>query len=283
MKRATLVLALAACDEPLDQRLAIVRESRMLAVIAEPAEAKPGSQVMYRAVLAGPDGPLSTVPRWSYCMAPKPPTEDNAVSNECIGEDQLLDLGTLLEVTGTLPSDACTRFGPDTPPGGFRPRDADSTGGYYQPVRVDADDVLAFGLSRITCKLPTAPSEVAREYDLHYVANQNPTLDAIELDPVPANTDVTLTVSWPAESVETYLHYDPLSQRLVERREAMRLSWFATAGSLAVDASAVGEDETATSVSTTWRTPAAGAASVWFVLRDSRGGIATQYRLIDVK
>lgn len=283
MKRATLVLALAACDEPLDQRLAIVREPRILAVVAEPAEAKPGSQVMYRAVLAGPDGPLSTVPRWSYCMAPKPPTEDNAVSSECIGEDQLLELGTLLEVTGTLPSDACLRFGPDTPPGGFRPRDADSTGGYYQPVRVDAVDVLAFGLSRITCKLPTAPSEVAREYDLHYVANQNPILDAIELDSVPANTDVTLTSSWPAESVETYLYYDPLSQRLVERREAMRLSWFATAGSLAVDASAVGEDDTGTSVSTTWRTPAAGSAYVWFVLRDSRGGIATQHRLIDVK
>jgi hypothetical protein len=61
------------------------------------------------------------------------------------------------------------------------------------------------------------------------------------------------------------------------RREAMRLSWFATAGSIDVDASAVGEDDDATSVTTIWHAPAMpGLATVWLVLRDSRGGIATQ-------
>ena len=270
------VIALAGCDDALDQRLAIVDAPRVLAIAAEPAEAKPGAQVTYRALVAGPAGPLVDVPRWTYCTAPKPPTEDNAVADRCLGDasDALVELGTTAEVTGMLPSDGCLRFGPDTPPGGFRPRDPDSTGGYYQPLRADVVGEIAVALSRITCKLPTAPTEVARDYDLHYVANENPALDPLVLDRVPANTGVTLTATWPAEAVETYLYYDTLSQRLVDRREAMRVSWFATAGVLAVDASAVGEDDAGTSVSTTWHTPAAGEAWLWIVLRDSRGGIA---------
>lgn len=277
MRRAGLVLLLLAsgCDDALDQRLAIVDAPRVLAIAAEPAEAKPGTAVTYRALVVGPDGPLADVPRWAYCTAPKPPSEDNAVSEHCLDgtADALVELGTTAEVAGTLPSDGCLRFGPDTPPGGFRPRDPDRTGGYYQPVRADVVGEVAVGLSRITCKLPTAPAEVARDYDLRYVANASPTLEPIVLDSVPAHSDVTLIATWPADAAETYLYYDALAQRLVERREAMRVSWFATAGSLAVDASAVGEDDTATSVSTTWHTPGAGDAWLWFVLRDSRGGI----------
>lgn len=282
MRRAWLVL-LAACDSGLDQRLAIVDQPRVLAMRAEPAEAKPGSAIVYSALVASPDGPVADAPSWAYCTAPKPPTEDNAVSEQCIATSALVDLGTNPEVTGTLPSDGCIRFGPDTPPGGFRPRDPDPTGGYYQPVRVEVAGLLAFGLSRITCKLPTATAEVARDYDLHYAANQNPVLEPIALATVPANTDVVLTASWPADAVETFLYYDSLSQRLVERREAMRVSWFATAGALAVDGSAVTEDDSATSVSTAWHTPAAGEVWLWIVLRDSRGGVAWQQLRVTVE
>ncbi|HEX2691338.1 MAG TPA: hypothetical protein VHN14_32215 [Kofleriaceae bacterium] len=93
-------------------------------------------------------------------------------------------------------------FGPETPPGNFRPRDADATGGYYQPVRVDVDGLLALGLSRITCKLATAPSAVAHEYDVSYVANQNPTLYPPVLTSVAPSADVMLTASWSADSAE---------------------------------------------------------------------------------
>jgi hypothetical protein len=56
----------------------------------------------------------------------------------------------------------------------------------------------------------------------------------------------------------------------------MRVSWFATAGALAADASAVDESAASTSVTTTWHTPTTGGlAFLWLVLRDSRGGIAT--------
>ena len=255
----------------------------MLAVVADPAEAKPGATVRYTMLAASPDGPLPAAPAWAYCGASKPPTEDNAVSEACLGLEHLIALGEAPSVTAALPIDGCILFGPDTPGTGFRPRDPDPTGGYYQPIRADVDGLVAFGLSRITCKLPTAPPEVARDYDLGYVANANPTLDPVALTEVPADTDVQLVVSWPAASVESYLHYEALSQTLVTRREAMRLSWFATGGTIAVDASAVGEDELATTVSTTWHTPAAGPAWLWFVLRDSRGGIATQTLSINVR
>ncbi len=276
MRRVACFLVLAGCDTALDQRLAIVDEPRVLAVISNPAEAKPLAQVTYDVVVAGPDGPLSGLPHWSYCIGPKAPTEDNAVSDACVSGDALQDLGSSPQVMAALPADGCLLFGPDTPPGGFRPRDADATGGYYQPMRVDVVDLLSFGLTRITCKLPGAPLEIARDYELRYLANVNPTLDAITLDHVPANTDVVLSATWPAAAVETYLYFDPQAQLLVDRREAMRLSWFATGGALDVDASVVAEDEVATTVSNTWHTPSAGAATLWLVLRDSRGGIATQ-------
>jgi hypothetical protein len=170
------------------------------------------------------------------------------------------------------------QFGPDVPPGGFRPRDADPTGGYYQPVLADEPGTaLAFGFTRITCNLANAAGDVAHDYQTMYVANQNPTLLPFALPDVAAGDTVTLTAAWPPDAAEGYLYYDPESQALVYRREAMRVSWFATGGELAVDASAVAEGDEATSVSTTWRAPATpGTATVWFVLRDSRGGVASE-------
>lgn len=279
MRRALLLLSLAACEDALDQRLAIIEEPRVLAVISEPAEAKPGATVAYSAVFASPDGPLAVDPHWAFCTSPKPPTEDNAVSVPCTEGEELIDLGTAPTTMGTLPADGCIRFGPDTPPGGFRPRDPDPSGGYYQPVRVDAADLLAVGLTRITCNLPTAPADVATDYRLRYVANKNPALDPIALTEVAANSDVTLTATWPAEAMEEYLFYDTLSQTLVTRTESMRVSWFATGGRLDVDATA----SDSTSASTTWHAPGPGTYWLWFVLRDTRSGIAVRSAQIVVR
>ncbi|MEO7730834.1 MAG: hypothetical protein ABIY55_07685 [Kofleriaceae bacterium] len=282
VRLASCLALLVACDAGLDQRLAIIDQPRVLAVIAEPAEARPGAEVHYSIVVASPDGPVAATPRWAFCLAPKPPTEDNAVSDACLGDASLAVLGDAPSITATLPTTGCLQFGPETPPGNFRPRDADASGGYYQPIRADLDTLRAFGLSRITCKLATAPGPVAHDYDVQYAANHNPTLDPLALPAVTADRDVTLTASWPAAAAEPYLFYDPASQTLIARREAMRLSWFATGGTLAVDASAVPETDAATSVSTTWHTPAAGPAHLWLVLRDSRGGIATQAVAVEV-
>jgi hypothetical protein len=42
------------------------------------------------------------------------------------------------------------------------------------------------------------------------------------------------------------------------------------------------ETELATRVSTTWHSPAAGPGTLWLVLRDSRGGIASRTVQVEV-
>lgn len=291
---ATAAAALTGCAPELDTRLALVDEPRLIAVIAEPAEAAPGEAVTYALVGAAPGGALDVAPaRWAYCLAPKAPTEDNAVASACLGDDdeQIVPLGAGATVAATVPDDACSRFGPDTPPGGFRPRDPDGTGGYYQPARAtlatEAADLVAFGLHRLRCNLDGAPPEIARQFRDTYVANVNPpppTLTAradgaaIDLTaPLPAGVALDLVASWPAAAAEPYVWYDPAARALSPRREAMRVAWFTDAGELEVDVSGVAEaDAGATSsAANRWRPPdSSGTAHLWLVLRDSRGGVA---------
>ncbi|MFT3692873.1 MAG: hypothetical protein QM831_07015 [Kofleriaceae bacterium] len=258
MKR--LLLVLAGCSDALDQRLDVIDQPRVLAVISEPPEVVPGTPVMMSALIADPSGVRMDPIAWSLCTAPKPPTEDNAVATGCV-ENQV----TATDEMPVIPMNACQTYGPDVAQTGFRPRDPDGTGGYYQPVRADITGLdLAFGFARITCDLPTAPGDVAHDYQLSYVANANPVLTAtIDGD--------TITASW--DPPEQYLYYDPDSETLITRRESMRVSWFTTSGSFDVDATAVDETDLTTSVTQTLR--GATAATIFVVLRDSRGGIAT--------
>ncbi|MCX5742713.1 MAG: hypothetical protein NT062_09475 [Proteobacteria bacterium] len=284
--RIALLLGLVACDAPLDQRLAIIDQPRLLAITTEPAEARPGDLVTYGALVAGPDGPILTPPTWAFCTAGKPPTEDNAVAPACLGDDDVIALGAQLTVTAALPADGCRVFGPDVPDVGFRPRDPDPSGGYFQPIRADVDDLRAFGLSRITCKLPNAPSAIAQAYLTDYEPNVAPALAPLAIaqagtplasDAIPAGANVDLIATWPTQARESYLYYDRARVALVTRREALRVSWYATRGGLDVDASGIAEDDPATSVSTTFHAPATpGPVWLWLVLRDSRGGLATQ-------
>jgi hypothetical protein len=120
-----------------------------------------------------------------------------------------------------------------------------------------------------------------------YVANVAPTfaLPQLLVDGAPitgatmtAGADVTLIASWPPAAAEDYLWFDPASQTLATRHESLRVSWFATAGAIDVDSSGVAEDDPATTqVSTTWHAPTTpGPVTLWWILRDARGGIATQ-------
>jgi hypothetical protein len=176
----------------------------VLAIAANPPEVTPGATTQVSALVVSPAGTLSTQPAWSLCTAPKAPTEDNAVSTACTDGSGLATTTDNVAV----PADACQLFGPDVPPGGVRPRDPDPTGGYYQPVRADAADAgIAFGFARITCNLPNAPGDVAHEYQMSYVANQTPVLQALVVPQPAANTDVTNSTTW--NEPETYLYYDP--------------------------------------------------------------------------
>jgi len=283
-----LLLALGACQPDLGPDDPIVTGPTILAIAADPAEAAPYGASTFRALVASPTGTLGDAALdWALCTAPKPPAEDNAVSVDCLGEGAAVPLGRAATVTAPIPADACARFGPDTPPQPpgsppLRPRDPDVTGGYYQPVRARLGALTAFALFRITCNLPGATAEVAAEYRARYPANNNPRLGALEafagdqpvdLSRIPRQSALRLRISWSADSSETYPVYDAASGALVDRREALRLSWLASAGRFASGHTGVSGDSAATSSDNGFTPSADGPIHLWLVLRDERGGV----------
>jgi hypothetical protein len=81
---------------------------------------------------------------------------------------------------------------------------------------------------------------------------------------------------------EPYVYFDPITRKLVDRREAMRVSWFATDGELEHDRTGRSEPEARhTDSDNDWTAPEAeGDVRLWVVLRDDRGGVGWgSYRL----
>jgi hypothetical protein len=302
---ATALLASGACRPDVGAPLSLVSGPRVLAVRGMPAEAKPGTNVAYDTLSVDVAGTI-TDPQigWALCHAPKPPAEANAVSVACLsGPDDSGPSATFMAPMPADQYDACKFFGPvprETGPGEppIRPRDADVTGGFYQPVRatLTAPDggERAFLLERIHCNLANAPRDVVGTFNATYTDNQNPSLARLTLDPdgqatslyeaggtpsaAPASVApaavVTLEGAWPDDAVETYPVWNPTARTLDMHREAMRLSWFATAGVLALETTGRGETETETSTRNTWTAPSdPGLVHLWAVLRDSRGGV----------
>lgn len=279
------VVLLGACAPDLPNDGGVVVAPRLLAVKGEPAESKPGKTVTYSALVAAPNGAgTNSGVRWSFCTAPKPPTEDEVVSSACLGAAALVAAGEGPSVTALTPAGACSLFGPDTPPGGFRPRDPDVTGGYYQPLRVDLDGAApSFALERLRCDLGMAPADLASTFAAEYVPNANPELlpltasiagEGVALDAVPAGARVTLGASWPAEDAETYAYFDRVTQSITTKRESLRVAWYATAGAFDATTTGRAEDDPASSTANTWTAPsAAGPNVLWVVLQDSRGGV----------
>lgn len=273
-----LVLGLS-CRPDLGDPDSLVTRQRVLAIVAEPPDGPPGGVVAYRAVVAGPGGPVLDAPlSWGFCASPKPLTENNAVSTACLSHARPIDDAA----RATTPLDACRLFGPDPPPGGLRPRDPDATGGYFQPVRATLGADVALRLQRVSCGLPSAPLDVAVRFVNSYAANHNPTPSGVEVvGAATPGATVELRVGWQASDEETYVAYDPASRELVERLEVLAVSWFVTAGELdeEVTGAASGQHVTAAR----WRAPdEAGTVWVWAVLRDDRGGVAVASRPLDV-
>jgi hypothetical protein len=306
---ATLpALGAAACKPDLGAPLSLVDSPRLLAVRGTPAEAAPGTPVTYDSLSVDGSGVI-TDPQltWSLCHIPKPPAEANAVSDACLTVPD--DAGPEPTYMALMPDDpndpnddknnACKLFGPIAPdpvPGQppISPRAPDITGGFYQPVRVSLTaSERAFYLERIRCNLANAPRDVVATFNMTYTNNLNPTIARLTLDPdgaatmtyeagmpaaaaasVSAGSDITLEAAWTDDSPETYPVWDLVARQLETRREAMRLSWFATAGDLEHETTGRTEEETETTTRNTWKAPAdAGLVHFWAVLRDSRGGV----------
>jgi len=303
-RRSIAALALAAtaiaCRPDFDERSSRVSAPRILAVRGSPPEARPGDAVDYDVLVATPDGtaPSPSV-AWAFCASPKPLTENGVVSTACLAGG-VRAIAASARVSAATPSDACSLFGPDVPPGGFRPRDPDATGGYFLPVRAIVadprpDDAVAFGLERLVCDLANASADAAGAYRAAYVPNRNPTLAPLVAEVLGAPVDlaaatvargarVTMTASWGDAEAERYVSFDVARQAIVPRRESMRVSWFATDGLFDEDRTGRGEDDLETSTANGWVAPSAPSqVFIWIVLRDGRGGVDFSTYRVDVR
>jgi hypothetical protein len=280
------LVAVHGCKPDLGPGDSLIATTRVLAVRSDPAEATAGSVVTLTSFVASPDGTVSDASiAWSACVAPKPLTTDNAVSDACLGaSSSLAPVGVGPAVYARTPANGCQLFGPETPPGDFRPRDPDVTGGYYQPVRLDlAGADTAFALLRLACGVGNGSAAQASQFAKAYVLNTNPHLgplgaavDGVPLDQaqVAPGARVALTASWTDADVEMYAWLDPGTQAVVMKRESMRVAWYASAGSFDTETSGRSEDDPVTNAASTWTAPSSpGTAHLWIVLRDSRGGV----------
>lgn len=291
-----LALAWVQCVPTLSGSDSLITGTRVLAIKAEPAEASPGAKVTFTTLVAAAGGTVNGAPiTWDFCTAPKPITEDNVVSNACLGPGSLVAAGVGPTTTANTPAKGCSLFGPDTTSTAFRPRDPDSTGGFYQPLRADLSGAPdAFALARIHCDVPNASASAASAFAKAYKLNQNPQLQLVTatvngapvaLGSIPAGTRVMLEASWPASSAETFAYYDPSSQTVTTQREAMQVAWYATDGSFDTESTGRASDDMATTSDDGWQAPdAAQTTHVWVVLRDSRGGVDfASYDLVTVR
>lgn len=295
----TLSLVAAACSPTFDERPWLVEKPAILAVRADPAEARAGAEVRYEPLFVGPGGAEGAERlEWAYCLAPRTLDERNGVSARCLAAEGE-DLRPVTPEAAALPAESCARFGPEAPPSEpgqppLRPADPDPTGGYYQPLRVrdPASGVVAFALQRVTCGLPGAPAEVVAELIDSYTPNRNPAIAsltarvegvetssaALARGGVGPGREVSLGVRWTAEDSEEFPAYDPASAALVRRRESMRVSWFTTGGTMERDRtgrSEVDGDAGLFDTENRWTSPAElGPVWIYVVLRDSRGGVS---------
>lgn len=289
----------AGCKPDLGAPQSLIDGPRMLAVRANPPEARPGdAPVSYDTLLVNVDGTVTGADvGWALCNEPHPPAESNVVSNVCL---TIPDETSGETFVAPVPVEACTNFGPLTSKPGARPADPDTTGGYFQPVRATwrsgAGDSIAFELERILCPLGAiAPNDVAGEYANEYHPNVNPTLAEAVLEPdgaatpiftagqatapaptsVPAGGLLVFEARWDAAIQETFKVYDLTSHVLVDQTESLRLSWFATGGEFEHERTGRTAAEAASPFTRNlWRAPTTpGPVHVWMVLRDSRGGV----------
>jgi hypothetical protein len=278
-------LLFAGCMPTRGNPASLILEERIIAVRADPAESGPSDAVSYASLVASPSGTMDAQSlSWSLCKLRKSVAENTPVSQACLTED-LPQSAQGGQVSIRTPSAACVNFGPLAPPSSsetLRPTDPDATGGYYQPIRLDLDAQQAVIRERIHCDLAGASLLLSQEFRARYSLNQNPSLVSLSayvgdqpasLDNLPAGQRVRLVAAWSPESAETFPVFDAVSQTLLDHREALWLSWFATAG--AFDDSSTGRaDSDPTDWSeNAWQAPgAAGTVYLWLVLHDSRGG-----------
>jgi hypothetical protein len=326
-------LAAVACKPDLQGRPSLVDVPRVIAIRSQAAEARPADTVNYDVLVAQPIGDTrAPIFDWALCSVRKPLAESGAIAQVCLQPTaaELVALGAAPSVSSQIPKNVCEVFGPLPPvqkagEPAVRPEDPDTTGGYYQPVRlltrtIDAGEEYEVGVTRLACGLALGASqENTIHYGAKYLPNANPSVDSITMkwgdaEPtsidvaagasalsVPASVKLELQVDWAdcpalpagdlqqppydkdhqqAEALacpgaEAYLYYDTTQQAIIQRREAIRVSWYATDGSFEFDRTGRTEQEATTPrTRNTWTAPdAATTVRFWLVIRDDRRGV----------
>lgn len=286
------ILALSACIPDLPDDSSVVRSPRILAVQATPAEAKPGVSVTLTALVGAPPSAAPGEPlRWALCTARRPLTELGPVAQECVdgfgsGSEALVRLADGITTAASIPGDACRNFGPSTPPADAsgvsgRPVDPDASGGYHQPIVVGDSSTVVLASVRLSCGVVGVPNGESVTFARDYRANENPAVEALELDGAVVPTGGAHVASGArvelravASPPESYVWANPATRRVEPRMEELSFTWFASDGSFA---------EARTSGASTWTAPRGpGPVRVWVVARDDRGGVGWTERTVFV-
>ena len=272
MRLLVLTLLLCACAPAVVDEPWRIVSPRVIAVTADPPEAAPGQHVTLTAIVAGAES--QTELRWAPCERRRPFAQNESVERSCIGDLDDAPVGGV-ENDIVLSADVCARFGPDAPGEGLRPRDPDSTGGWYQLVGVKLGEASSFASVRLWCRPAGVSLEVAQAWAAAARPNTNPgfTLSAsiagqaVDFDALPAGAALDLHADWSDSPEESFVVVeDGALQQAVERYD---VSWFVTAGSLLSARSSSGTGR--------WVLPAEpGVGALWAVLRDDRGALAVR-------
>ncbi len=282
---AALIAAAPACVPELDVETGVLRQPRILALRGIPAEARPGETVRYEALVADPGG-AGGAANFSYCTRARNADERTGVSQTCLAGESLVAIGAETEV----PRDACALFGPNTPPSEDgepprRPSDPDPSGGYFVPVRAEAVTAEAqpsFGFQRVRCDLAGATRDIFEAFEERYAANEHPQLRSFwvantnllgrdQPAVVPAG-DTVLRVQVPETSLERYVVYSANDSALFDAEEQIAVDWYASAGVLGATRTTIDPVTQSSAIEITLE--AGTEATIWVVLRDSRGGSA---------
>ena len=250
----------AGCTEEASPRN-LVEELRVLAIVADPPEVSHPSTSTLQALVAGAEGEVAWV--WSACFFPGSAYE----GFPCLDEAAEVDLGTEASATALIPDLSPILQAPE-----LRELHIDLSAGVEVLVRLEVSDEsgrVVQAVKGLKVSESTSP-------------NQNPIISEITKDGAAWTEDVVLEVG-PDDEVLIGLQIDPESLQAYTlpgasepKVERPLISWFSSAGTL--DRERASADDPTVIWSPV--APASDALdteadiTLWFVLRDDRGGAA---------
>ena len=286
------MLLVAGCSNDFDPASYLAPGAlRVLAVVADPAEAEPGATSTLTVVT--PDLPDMPSYEWTVCTQPPPPGS-SSIDPLCLEAD----MGTFLEaVSGSGPSATVTMPADASPTTLGIP---DASGGLYVPVRVrttmDAERLdTMYGLRLSLPALepvnhnPTIASVMLIEDPL----DASP-MNAVELSadpvtptPVAVGSEPTLRLTLTADSFEVYpqLGGTPPNTTITMTTEEPRFFWYADAGIFSEDTTGAAQPDTQLKLDDAQHHPARAGdrINLIVVVRDERGGTTFAHRYLIVQ